>query len=227
MLPTDHHSDNTNKSSPSSHLGGVDQGEMTQHLQEKRQAENHLRIKKIEVHEAKRHVEDLLRDILRLEGEIHHAEVDERRVNAEAHQLTQVIHKDTDMLKHAETGMHEVESEMRKKDDNIRKVEQEIHALQAQITEKERHIIEIKNDRREFVKQKEEFRREYELEHFTTSKENNHIHDVEGQVGRYKEEVRRKVGEKEHKQQLMAEAKSDVIRKEQELSQVESELARM
>jgi multidrug resistance efflux pump len=82
----------------------------------------------------------------------------------------------------------------------------------------------IKQDVSKLMKEKEDFRREHELDHFTARTEEGHAHEKGVRVQLLEQEKRRKEAELAHKKQQISEVKRQLIDKEQDIMQLEAQL---
>jgi chromosome segregation ATPase len=218
----------TNKTSPSSHAGGEDARAAQIHKDQLRtQIENKLRIKKNEILDKQRVVRDTDRDILTLEGELHHIEQDHKRLSEEMHNLENEVKHGQNISKQEEMSLREADQGLHHSQDETKKLEHEIDLLKQQITEKERKMAEIKESTRHLMKDKEDHRRTGELEHFTVKSESEHLHERAVKLQLLQQDKLRKENELKHKQQQRNDLHRDVNFKEQEVMQLESELGHL
>ena len=85
----------------------------------------------------------------------------------------------------------------------------------------------IKEDTRHLARDKEEFRRGGELEHFTVKGEEGRLHEVQVKLQLLAQERLRKENEFKHKEDMQKEIHREINFMEQEISQLEVELSRL
>ena len=188
--------------------------------------ENRLRIKKSEITERRHRTLDLERSVTQLEAESHHLEQDVKRVEGELREFEITAKKEESVSKLARTSMDDKDKEIHRLGDEGMKLEHEISRLRTEIGEKERKMAELKEESRGFVKAKEEFRRQYELEHFSANAESDHAHNKHLEVLRFSQERQRKEDEIAHKRQELSRIKQELVMREQEVMEIEGEMRR-
>ncbi|OGZ16872.1 MAG: hypothetical protein A3H76_01100 [Candidatus Lloydbacteria bacterium RIFCSPLOWO2_02_FULL_54_12] len=195
--------------------------------QEKMQLENRLRIKKLEIKDQERHLHDFERDISQLEGETHRAEQQVARVEGEVRSVVMGARKEEGLTKEAEQGMREKAQGIHGLHEKEEKVRREILALKREIETKEHELALLHDDERQLVKEKEDFRRQYEMEHFTARSGSEHAHEKELEAVRYEREADRKKTEIMRKKGDHDRVKQEILRKEEEVRSIETELRRL
>lgn len=196
------------------------------HQQVRAHLENQLRIKKLEIADRNHKIGDIERALLGMDGEVHHIMQDVHRVEGELHQIEIASAKENRESKEVEGSIREKESELHRRSDESMRLEHEIAALRQQITDKERKIHELREETRDLMRGKEEFRREYEIDRSSAISDVNAAHEKNITLQRYKQDLMRKQSEMEHKKQEEAGVKRDLIFKEQDVAQLEAELRR-
>jgi chromosome segregation ATPase len=214
------------KPTPSPHSASDDAAANIHHQQARMQLENRLRVKKLEVNDRNHKAAAVEREIAHLEVEIAHDDGDIKRVEGELHQVESVARKEEGASRQAQGGIREKDTEIRHRTDEMSKLEHEIDLLRVQITDKERRIAELKEESRDVMHSKEDLRREYELGHFSANTELSHAHDKGLQLQRFRQEKMRKEHELEGRRRELADIKKDLMFKEQEVAQLQSDLRR-
>ncbi len=205
----------------------ADRADQIHKTQTRAHLENRLRIRKLDVNDRGRQVAEIEREITHINDQLHHSEMDIKRVEQEFHSLEILQKKDMGQTRVAEGGMREKEQELRRRGEDTLKLEHEIEVLKKEVEEKERKIAEIKEETRDATKKKEDFRRQYELEHFGAQTEGHHVHDKGLEIQRLRQERERKERELEHKTMELARLRKDIMFKEQEVLEIEGELKRL
>lgn len=220
-------SDDLNKKRPTSHVFGAGQdqtGRSTQYMQGREYIQNRLRMKRVEIDERKRKMHELERAMAHLETEIGHAREDVRRVENEIRAVHDESKKEEAMSRQADSGMREREQQLYSQHEGETKIRHEIEMLKRQIEDKERALAALREDTRDIVKQKEDYRRTYEVEHFAASAKSRHAHEKELEAGRFKQEELRKSQDLERKKREHVQLKQEVLTLEGEAAKIESEL---
>lgn len=209
---------------------GGPNGDATQRMhdqQTKLHLENRLRILKNQVIDKNRILHDIERDTQALDIELHRLEQEDKRLSEEVRRMSIDVKSDEGASKQSEAGLRETNQALQRKEDDTRKLERDIERLRMQINEKETEVATVKQEVSKLMKEKEDFRRAHELEHFTMKSENEHVRERQVRLTLLGQEVKRKENEVGHKQQMHQELKRDLSFKEQEIMQVEAELGRM
>ncbi len=207
--------------------GGNADAERMRSQQTKMHLENRLRISKNEVLEKERTLHDIERDTRTIEMDLHRVNEDEKRLSEEVRRMSQTVRSGEGASRQSESGMRETQQELTRKEDETKKLEREIDVLKAQITEKQNAMADIKQGVSKLMREKEDFRRAHELEHFTTKSEGEHVHEREVRLTLLGQDKRRKENELAHKQQMHQQLKRDINFKEQDIAQIEAELGRI
>lgn len=211
-------------------LGGASSQDAAQRMQDqqtKMHLENRLRILKNQVIDKTRILHDIDRDTQALDIELHRLEQEDKRFSEEVRRMSLEVKADESASKQSESGLRETSQALHRKEDDTRKLERDIERLRVQITEKEAEIAFVKQEVSKIMKEKEDFRRAHELEHFTMKSENEHVRERQVRLTLLGQELRRKENEVAHKQQMHQELKRDLSFKEQEIMQVEIEIGRL
>lgn len=189
--------------------------------------ENRLRIKKSAKTDKEGYIHDIDRDVEALSRELHHVEMEEKRLNDEVRKTSQEIRQETGEKKNLDMGLRETTQSLSRKEDEMRKLDREIEGLKHQIEEKEREKAAIKEETRHLARDKEEFRRGGELGHFTVKGEEGRLHEVQVKLQLLAQERLRKENEFKHKEDMQKEIHREINFMEQEISQLEVELSRL
>ncbi len=205
----------------------ADAAKLIHDQQNKLHFENRLRILKNHVIDKNRILRDIERDTQALDIELHRLEQEDNRLSEEVRRMSLDVKSDEGASKQSESGLRETNQALHRKEDDMRKLERDIVRLREQITEKEAGIAFVKQEVSKLMKEKEDFRRAHELEHFTLKSESEHVRERQVRLTLLGQEVKRKENEVAHKQQMRQELKRDISFKEQEIMQVETELGRM
>lgn len=214
---------NNQQGQTSSHPG-ADAAAEQRRRDEHARLENRLRIKKIEIKDREHRVATIEREVTHLEGEVHRTQGDIERLNIEFHQHESQSTREEKEARMSEGGIREKESELQRRSDEIAKLEREIDRLRIEVTEKERKIHDLKEESREFVKQKEVLRQKYELGHYASGNDGMHAHDDKLRLHHFQQEVMRKEAEIVRKKQESEQIKLDLRMRAQEVAQIETEL---
>lgn len=195
--------------------------------QEKMHLENRLRIKKLEKKEEERRVLDLEREMTHLESEIEHSRQQVRRAEGEARGVLMGARREEDLTKEAEQGVREKDDELRLKREKEEKIKREITFLKQEIETKEHALGLLHEEERHLVKEKEDFRRQFEMEHFGAKAGGEHAHEKELEATRFKQEMERKVQELTRKKGERDHTKQEILRKEDEIRTIESAIRQL
>lgn len=218
---------------PNNNLHGVgsqtpatDMAAQARARQAREHLENRLRIKKSEIGERHRHITDMERDITQLESGVHHLLGDVKRVEGELRELENSSKKENVLSHTAHGSMDEKDRQIHRLNDEIAKLDLEVVRFKQEIAERERKLALLRDESRGYVRQKEEFRRQFELEHFSATAESSHAHNKQLDVQRLTQEMHRKEEETAHKKQELARIKHELLLREQEVMEIEAELRR-
>ncbi len=195
--------------------------------QEKMQLENRLRIKKLEIKDQERRMHDLERDIAQLESEAEHARQHVHRVEGEVRNVAMGAKKEEGLTREAEQGMREKAQEIHGIHEKEEKIRREVLALKREIETKDHELGLLQDEERKFIKEKEDFRRKYEMEHYTAQSGSEHAHEKELEALRYGREEERKKAEIARKKGDHDRIRQDILRKEEEIRSIESDLRRL
>ena len=122
---------------------------------------------------------------------------------------------DVDLVKHVEQELRERERELRKRDDSYKNLSMRSPYSKQQIVEKNA-TAEIKEEMRKFVREKEEFRRQYEMENYSIKSGGAYSRQRYSRQ-RFRQDELRKEQELEHKKQEHARLKREIMFHEQEV----------
>lgn len=191
------------------------------------QLENRLRIRKGSKLDKERLIHDIDRDVVQLGGQLHHIEMEEKRLSEEVRKMSQEIKQEVGEKKNLDMGLRDTAQSLSRKEEEMRRLDREIETLQRQIEEKKREIAAIKEDTRHLARDKEEFRRSGELEHFTVKSEEGHLHEVQVKLQLLSQDKLRKENELKHKEDQQKVIHREINFMDQEISQLEVELQRV
>jgi len=191
--------------------------------QARQQLENKIRIKKGSLLDKQRVVHEIERSTTALQNELHHLEMDEKRLDEEVRKMSHEVKQGGGVEKNLEMGLRDTTQNLRRKEEEVRKHEKDIEQLKQQIVEKEREIAEIKDDTRNLARVKEEFRRGGELEHFTIKGEEGHLHEKEVKLQLLRQEKLRKENELKHNTDQQHTIHREMNFLEQEITALEAE----
>ena len=209
---------------------GASSGDAAQRIhdeQTKLHLQNRLRILKNQVTDKNRILHDIERDTQALGIELHRLDQEDKRLSEEVRRMSLDVKADEGASKQSESGLRETNQTLQRKEDDMRKSERDIERLRQQITEKEAEIDFVKQEVSKLMKEKEDFRRAHELEHFTMKSENEHVRERQVRLTLLGQDVKRKENEVAHKEQVHQELKRDISLKEQEIVQVEAEIGHL
>lgn len=207
--------------------GGDQELERIRNREQKAQLENRLRIMKNDIVDKQRTFHVLERDVQELEMSMHHVEEETGRIGGEYKRMAQIVQKTEAESKSAANSYREKENELHRKEDEVQKYEREIQLLKTQVSERERKIVFIKQDISKLMREKEDFRRLNELDHFSAMTESEHAREKSSRIQSLAQEEKRKRAEMERKKQTMAEIRRYVIDKEQDIMQLDAQIRRM
>lgn len=193
----------------------------------KEQLENRLRIRKGSKLDKERLIHDIDRDVVSLGSELHHIDMEEKRLSEEVRKMTQEIKQETGEKKNLDMGLRDTSQSLSRKEEEMRRLDREIEGLKHQIEEKQREIAAIKEETRHLARDKEEFRRGGELEHFTVKSEEGRLHEVQVKLQLLTQEKLRKENELKHKEDQQKVIHREINFMDQEISQLEVELQRV
>lgn len=191
---------------------------------EKAQLENRLRVLKIEVGDKQRLMHDHERDIRALSMSLEHVETDIKRVSEEFRRMSNAVQGVARSSRDAELGFREKDKELRNKEDEVHHLERDIHVLKQEIAEKERLIGVVKQEVAKLMKEKEDFRRNAELSHFSAKTETEHAQERSVRLQLLEQEKKRKEAERERKERLHDEIKHLVNQRQQDIMEIEARL---
>jgi chromosome segregation ATPase len=196
------------------------------HAQQARmQIENKLRVKKGNVLDKERVIHEIEREKRTLNEEVHHLEQETKRFTDEVRKMEQELKQGVGVTKNMEMGLRETSQTLQHKEEEMRRIEREIEQLKQQIIEKERCIAEIKEETRHLARDKEEFRRSGELEHFTSKTEEGHLHEQQIKLQLLTQEKLRKDNELKHNEERERITHREMNFLQQEITQLEAELS--
>ncbi len=197
------------------------------HQQLRAHLENTLRIRKGTKMDKERLIHEIDREVVALGNELHHIEMEEKRFGEEVRKMTQEIRAETGEKKNLDMGLRDTAQSLSRKEEKMRDLDREIVGLRRQIEEKEREIAAIKEETRHLARDKEEFRRGGELEHFTVKKEEEGLHGVQVKLQLIAQDRLRKENELKHKEDQQRTLHREINFMDQEISVIEVELSRL
>lgn len=186
--------------------------------------ENRLRIKKGTKIDKERLIHDIDRDAVLLEGQLHHLEMEDKRLGDEVRKMNQEIQHEAGAKKNMDMGLRDTTQTLSHKEEEIRRLDKEIDGLKRQIEEKQHEIASIKEDTRHLARDKENFRRGGELEHFTVKNEEGHLHEIQIKLQLLGQDILRKQNELKHREEQQKTIHREINFIDQEISQIEAEL---
>lgn len=186
--------------------------------------ENRLRIKKGSKTDKERLIHEIERDTVLLEGQLHHLEMEDKRLGEEVRKMNQEIQHETGTKKNMEMGLRDTTQSLSHKEEEIRRLDKEIEGLHRQIEEKQHEIASIKEDTRHLARDKENFRRGGELEHFTVKNEEGHLHEIQIKLQLLGQDMLRKQNELKHREDQQKTIHREINFMDQEIAQIEAEL---
>ena len=209
------------KSKPMSQTGAA------HNAQAKMQLENRLRIKKLEARARGERLHELEREMTRLESEIEYARGQVRRVEGETRGVVVGTKKEENLSRQAGEGVHEADEALRTKRDKEAKIKHEIDLLKREIGTKEHALGLLHEEESHLMQEKEGYRRQHEMGHFTAKAGGEHAHEKELEAGRFKREEERKTEELARKKGERDRVKQEILMKEEEIRTLESGLRRL
>lgn len=191
---------------------------------EKAQLENRLRVLKIEVGDKQRILRDYERDIRALSMSLEHVDTDMKRVGEEFRRMSSSVQGVERSTRDASAGLREKDKELQDKQEEVHRLERDIHVLKQEIAEKERLIGVVKQDVSKLMREKEDFRRNAELSHFSAKTEAEHVQERRVRLQLLEQEKKRKETEMARKERLHDETKHLINQRQQDIMEIEARL---